>query len=156
MLRSFGSFLYGRKVPFFLRKVFPTAQSRGTLKMHVFLHPFPSKILWNLWNFFTSVGIFVTITECTFRPAEMCAQELKPSKQQNQKCAFLILQACRESVVIWLRLLSLDQILMSVTLASAELLQICTSLTGGKLRAFVLQHLTVGINGSGMVLRGIS
>lgn len=86
----------------------------------------------------------------------MCAQELKPSKQQNQKCAFSILQACRESVVIWLRLLSLDQILMSVTLASAELLQICTSLTGGKLRAFVLQHLTVGINGSGMVLRGIS
>lgn len=66
------------------------------------------------------------------------------------------MQACRESVVIWLRLLSLGQILMSVTLASAELLQICTSLTEGKLCTFVLWYLPVGINGSGMVVRRIS
>lgn len=57
------------------------------------------------------------------------------------------MQACRESVVIWLHLLSLGQILMSVTLASAELLQICTSLTEDKLLSFGISLLVLTVRG---------
>lgn len=79
-----------------LRKVFPTAEGQGVLdsKIHAFLHPFPSKMLLNLWRFFTSVGIFVTITECTFRPPEMCTSETKrkrkPKKNPNPNLCSLI------------------------------------------------------------------
>lgn len=41
-------------------------------------------------------------------------------------------------------------------LASAELLQVFTSLTEAKLCSFVLQHLTVGINSFGQEEGGIS